>query len=452
MTGTVAAATLSAAVARRLRPALARPALWVAGLATPLLFDGYLVIAHTLGAALAAAAVVLGLRLLDNRGRTAVTTVGIGACAAGAVLLRTEAVLWGVALAAALAVLAARRRSRPLVGAATLALVATAAARLGEHLWVTRIVGQPVAPLRDAPRAGAGLLAGRVGSVELTWLAPGYGWSPGAALALVVMAGAVVVGAVVARRLPGKRRLMVALAVTASAAALAAVAIAPTNLVPGLLVTCPVALAGLVAARRSTLVQPAARLALTAFALFAVAVAATQYAGGGSVEWGGRYFALGLPVLVPVVLEALAGAGQRLDRRTARTAAGALAVCSLAVAAMGVTSLAAIHRVTARLTATADRAGQQVDPTGRPVMVATAPSAPRLAWATFDRQRWLIARPVDLAALVGRLRAAGLTDVVLVTRDLATDLTAAGPRVEVVPVPGPDVGSRWRVVVLHLRP
>ena len=68
LAGTVAAAGLAAVLARRLDPALVRPDLWMVGLASPLLFDGFLVIAHTLGAALAAAAVLLALRAVERAG------------------------------------------------------------------------------------------------------------------------------------------------------------------------------------------------------------------------------------------------------------------------------------------------------------------------------------------------------------------------------------------------
>ena len=94
------------------------------------------------------------------------------------------------------------------------------------------------------------------------------------------------------------------------------------HVVPGLLVAAPVLAAGLVALRRSCLRPLGAGLAFTTFAVFALLVAATQYARGGSGEWGGRYFALGLPVLVPVALLALAEAGARLDAVTRRAAAG----------------------------------------------------------------------------------------------------------------------------------
>ena len=75
--------------------------------------------------------------------------------------------------------------------------------------------------------------------------------------------------------------------------------------------------AGLVLVRRGTFASPAARLATSTAALFALAVLATQYPVGGSMEWGGRFFHVGLPLVVPVLLLAVAAA-----RRRQRTNAG----------------------------------------------------------------------------------------------------------------------------------
>ena len=96
--GTLAAAALGAALASRIGgPGLARPALWALGLASPLLFDGYLVIAHTIGAALAAAAVLVAAVAIQRR--RPLLALAVGPLVAVAVLFRTEALLFGVALA-----------------------------------------------------------------------------------------------------------------------------------------------------------------------------------------------------------------------------------------------------------------------------------------------------------------------------------------------------------------
>jgi hypothetical protein len=166
--GTVAAAVLAAALAGRLRPGLARPSLWAVGLASPLLFDGYLVIAHTLGAALAAGAVVCALRGLEGRGRPAVAVAGVAGCMAVAVLLRNEAVFWGLALGVAVGAFALRRRSRVGGALAVGSVLAAAAAHLGEQAWIGRILGGDTTGVGGGVDAASGFLADRVHSLTLT--------------------------------------------------------------------------------------------------------------------------------------------------------------------------------------------------------------------------------------------------------------------------------------------
>jgi len=149
-----------------------------------------------------------------------------------------------------------------------------------------------------------------------------------------------------------------------------------------------VAGAGLFLIGRTTLRTTAGRTSLAVFTVFALCVVASQYAVGGSTEWGGRSFALGLPMLVPVLLLALKEQKVRVDHHVGRRAVAALAVCSLATATLSITSLRHQHRRLGQLVGMADDAGLVAAPTGeRPVMVATYPSVPRWAWRTFDRQR-----------------------------------------------------------------
>lgn len=447
LAGTAGAAALAAALAARLGRGLARPTLWLVGLGSPLLFDGYLVMAHSLGAALAAGAVIFGLRALEGR-RFLISVVGAGVCLALAVLVRSEAVLLGAGVAAAAGMVAVRQRHRAAAGLALVAVVATGLARQGEQAWIALIVGgRPVTP-GGAVDPGTGFVAARVNSLSLTWLWPSYGGDTWPAIALLIMLVALVAGAVATRRRPADQGVVVVGAVTAFAAAGVALAADPSHLVPGLLIAFPALGAGLAALRRSTLATPAARFAFVTFVVFALGVAATQYARGGGREWGGRYFALGLPVLAPLLVLALAGAAARLDAVVRRAATVALVSCTVALSAIGLGSLRDAHRFTDRVVTAVDRTGRPLG--DRPVMVTTSGTMPRLAWATFDRQRWLLASPTQLDALLDRLRDAGLDRVVLVTDSPSRDQAELGPDVSVVPTDVPVPRGRWRVVVLGL--
>ncbi len=409
--GTVAAAGLAALLAGRIDPALARPTLWVAGVASPLFFDGYLVIAHTLGAACAAGAVLAAAVAFERRSR--VYALAVLPCVIAAVLLRTEAAFLALGLAAA-AVVVGFRRDRLVAGlVAASSLLAGFAGRALERAWIGHIVGGPVAgggPTSPIPTAG--FLADRKQAFVLTWLRPSYDASRTVDLLLVLVLGGLLFAAYTVRR----HRPGTATGVgVAGAAALLALVLDPTNIVPGLLITCPVAVAGLALAGRSTFASPAARLAGVTAAVFAAGVVATQYATGGSGEWGGRYFALALPVALPLAVYAIRACGSR------PLVVGVVA-SSLALGAMGVGSLRASHQRGAGFVAALDRAAGP----GRPVMVTTIPLVPRMAWPTFDRQRWLLSKRADLATLVDRLGPAGVQRFTFVTRD-ASDLALLPP-------------------------
>jgi hypothetical protein len=405
--GTVAAAGLAALLAGRLDPALARPAVWAVGLGSPLLFDGFLVIAHTLGAAAAAAAVLAAAAAFERR--KPALAVAVVPCVAVAVLLRSEAVFLGLGLAVAAGLVGLRRGHRAVAAAvASGALLAAAGAHLGEAAWIRHILGGAgTGTGATLVPATSGLVSGRVDAFVLTWLRPSYQATPLADLALLTMVAAVTTAALVVRRLPARRRSIVALAGLASAAAVLALLVAPRNLVPGLLVACPLVAVGLVLADRRALAPTPALLGAVTAGVFALGVLATQYPTGGSGEWGGRYFALALPVALPVLLLAIRGHGS-----PARFVAAALVVCSLAMAAMAVGGIRSTHRFATGLVSAVDRAAGP----GRPVLVTTAPLAPRLAWPTFDRQRWLLSSPAGVGALVDRLRAAGVERFTFVAR------------------------------------
>jgi hypothetical protein len=428
--GTLAAAGLAALLARRIAPDIDRATLWTVGLASPLLFDGYLVMGHTLAASAAAGAALSAIVAIERR-RPA-WALAVAPCVAVATLLRNEALFLAAALAVTTGGIALyRRNDRRLAATAGLvagiSAVAGVVAAVGDRLWLEHIVGDglpgPAAPFTH----GAGnLVTDRLEGFVITWLRPTQLGSAPVVIALLVMLAAVLYGAVRARRAEGEGEgdgrngtpviLAGAVAAVASVVALAA---EPANVVPGLLVAFPLAAAGLVVLSRRTFAAPAAVVAGGTFLLFALAVVATQYRTGGTGEWGGRYFALGLPVLVPVLVLALRDRGRRLAPPARRAAAVSLAVCSLSMTTMAVVAHRSANDASSRLASwvEAGTARAAVPGDGRPVVVSTDEVLPRLAWAAFDDRRWLVAAPFQLEGLVGRLRDTGLERFALVTAD-----------------------------------
>jgi hypothetical protein len=331
-------------------------------------------------------------------------------------------------------------------------LVAGAGAHFLEDWWTLRLLGGGGLPAVGGSGvvAGSSVLNDRIHGFFVTWLTPGYGGRVVTGLALLIMAAAIGAGAAAVRWRPADDRRIRLFAMVAGAGALLALVSGPTTVVPGLLLAFPLVVAGVLLVGRRTFRSQAARVAAGVSTLFVLAVIATQYAKGGGGEWGGRYFALAIPLYVPVLLLALRDAGGRLSSQTARTALIALAACSIVMSTIGLGALRSSHRASARLVAAVDRAGRTVAGV-EPVMVTTQGSVPRFAWSTFDRQRWLLASPEGLDDLLGRLRAAGVAQVGFVTRDLPRDratLDRAGA--DIVSDDGSLSERGWHVLVIGM--
>ena len=379
--GTVAAAAIAALLARRLDAAVARPTFWAVGVASPLFFDGYLVIAHSLGAAAAGLAALGAFAFLDRRRWPAL--IGAAAAITVAVLLRSEAALFAGALAAVVAVAGWRRhRISALVAGGLLAGVA-AVTHVAETAWQAAIVGEGGASA-GLPAASGSRIAGFVA----TWLSPGDRPRRVGEVLLIVMLVVTVAAAVELRR--GQARLAAALLTAAFLLAVARLAVAPAEVIPGLLIAFPLMVVGLLSADR---LEPLGATAV----LFALGVLATQYDRGGTTEWGGRYFALTLPLAVPVLIVSVRSRLPAIDDRDRRAIVTALTLQAAAMAILAVASLRVGHQRTADLVAAAKRAPS----TANAVVLTSRGAVPRLAWSLLDRQRWLLA---------ARCRCAGVGD------------------------------------------
>ncbi len=357
LAGTVIAAGLAAALAGRLDCSLVRLTLWVVGLVSPMLFDGFLTMAHTLGGACATAA---GWGPSSRSRRSAPGWPWPWRPpVAGAVLLRNAALLFAGALALVTVLIGHRRRYRmpaQVVAGATVA--GAVAARLVERIWIAHITGGAVgATVVGVPSAGTGFVKGRVVGFLATWLNPAYGGSLGLRLAVLVMLPAIGWCVLRVRTHPQDRAGILGAAVVAAAAAVVALWMEPGNVVPGLLVAFPAGTAGLLLLRRHLFDDVGPVVIGATAGLFALAVLATQYAAGGTAEWGGRYFALVIPVAAPLFLAALRDQASSLSDVLRRGLVVALVVCSLALSTMAIGGLRAGNQVAATVAAGIEAAG-----------------------------------------------------------------------------------------------
>jgi hypothetical protein len=443
--GTVLAALLAALLARRLGDGLARPTLWLVGLASPLVFDGYLLIGHSLGAAASAGFVLLILVARDRRGWAPLA--GALACLVVGGLLRNEVQLLAVAAAIVLAVEAVRRRDR-FAGVLAGAVVLTGAVTFAVDAKLT------AAALGGAPQAFAigsqsgNLVTDRLFAAALTLLVPSYG-KFGVGDVLAVLAAAVALfGAFIARTRPEDSEGITVVFCTAAVASVARLFF-PAGAVPGLVVAFPLLAVGLVSLRRTDVRGDAARLAGIA-GLFAAAVLATQYRSGGSGEWGARYLAAGLPVVVPLVALGLRRIPSALAAEPSRRRAVVVALVALAVApaVLAVATLRSSHRETVALVAAIDRAANTTDPGdgGLPVVLTTAKATARFAYPILDDGRWLTVPADDLGAYADRVSTLVPGSVVFVTRDLESDADVLDSRFRVTEID--ELHGGWHILRL----
>jgi hypothetical protein len=248
------------------------------------------------------------------------------------------------------------------------------------------------------------------------------------------------------RRIRARRRRNGRGALIGTGIAVAALAVGPfTNfVVPGLLLASPIIAAGIIALRRTT---GDAAFMLWVAAVFALAVIATQYDRGGTLEWGGRYFAIAVPVAMAPLLSGLRSMGERLEPRTRVAGGTAIVVLSGALAFSGLSAIRNVHAYAGRVLAAADEAGTRSDAGGGdPVVITRDNDVGRFTWPASTRQRWLWVPPDDTAPVIEALAADGVQSVVIATQDPDSDADLLGE------APGEPIAraGAWRFYVVAI--
>ena len=434
---TFAASVGTARIVARTRPSLAVAALWFTGLLSPLFFDGYLGYAHSLAAALLVWAGVFALHFADpHPKKSAPDTLVLLASAvlvALAALLRTEAAFVGLAIAGATFVTGLRYWPRRRWVLLFLAIGPTAlAAAVLDRLIKPATIG--VANPRHATDPWGGLV-GRFEGLQRTWLSPGS--YPVDLLILFIAVLIFVVGLAGFNR--SREQLAELLLALGLALAIARVILPEPILVFGLVMACPLLILGMVKGARLVGANAETLFCLATFVLFSGAVLITQYRFGGVAEWGGRYFAVGLPFAVAVAVPGLAIAVSQFSPRRSYRLIALAAGASLLINLGGIQSLVHSRSTTRALTnevaesmATVNllRSGPTDDDRGhgyrqahlRPVVVSTVPAMARLAWDVVDRGSWLLVENEDLSPLADRLADLDVDHFTLVTGEADEDL------------------------------
>lgn len=279
-----------------------RPAFWMAVLGTTLPFHVGVLWAHAPAFGLTGLA-ALGLcraTEVDRRVRRRWMLVASVALAL-AVLLRTEALLLGVAVTVALL----WRDRADLRQAWSLAVMPAIGAGLAFVVepWLIELLAGPRSGGSALVATGRDLsVAGRISVLRIMLLEPSV---TDAGRAVLRLLGLVLLftGAGLARSRFDSQRVTVGISV----GAVGCYGIAfGAGAAPGLLVAMPlVALAGIlvVATRRS-----GAPVFVIAFGVFASLVVATSYDSGGGGDWGGRYLFVGIPLILVGLVPTLTAA------------------------------------------------------------------------------------------------------------------------------------------------
>ena len=259
--------------------------------------------------------------------------------------------IFAASLALVAGVIAVRGPSRvPAESVALAAAGGALAARAGEAAWFSHIIGGVRAPIAIPTEPGPGFVQGRFEGFYNTWLLPDYYLTQPVSLLLLGVAACLAIAAFGARTSPADRGRVLAAGGRRRVLRSRRPRRRPDDAGPRPAHRLSRADDGHRGHAPSALpLDPDAGSAAATSGLFALGVIATEYPSGGTGEWGGRYFALALPVIVPVVLLALLRQSEVLERSVRRGAVVALAVCSVASTTMALCSIRRVAPVATAL-------------------------------------------------------------------------------------------------------
>lgn len=382
-------------------------AMWLTAIASPLVFDANLVLAHAIAAAATGAAFVLVFRVAP-RARSDRAAVGIasavGALVAAGALLRSEVVLLGAVMGVVAVVHAMRDRDRRSWVVGVAASGAAVAAYLLEPRWIEAVAESSPGQKVIAASSRGGVSGASEGALTVLF---GLG-DAGVALVLCVF---LAVGAALALRLrPGEPGFAVLLAAGALIAGV--VNLADSAIVPGLVWAFPLLAVGVVSFSGRQVWPAAIRRSCHAVGVFAVLVLLTQYSVGGGAEWGWRYAAVAMPALCAALSVPLVELGRGREPAR-RTAVAGLVVASLLVPLSGIVVQ---RRSVGRADLLLDRTDEAFRAADADVIVATESSFGRFAWPRSIVRDVVAVRggQEELDALLGHLEDRGIDRFLLV--------------------------------------
>jgi hypothetical protein len=400
---TMAAGGLAAARSRR----HSAVAMWITGVASPLVFDANLVLAHAMAAAVTGAAFVLVFRTAPRirTARAGVTVaIAVGALIATGALLRSEVVLLGAVTGLVAVVHGVRDRTGPVVMVGVAAVAGAATTYLLEPLWIEAVTGSSTSRKVIAASSRGGVTGAAEGALTVLF---GRGDAGAALVVSVLFATAAVLGL---RMRPTEPMFAVLLAGGGFLAA--GVHLTDPSIVPGFVWAFPLLAAGAAAVSPRQLWPVAIRRSSQAVGLFALAVLLTQYSVGGGAEWGWRYVAVALPAVGAALSIPL------VDRSRTTPPAARLAVSGVVLVGVLVpfSGILAQRQAAARVERLLDRTDAALQTSDADLIIAADASFGRYAWPRSIAGEVVTARggERDLDRLLAHLRERDVERILLV--------------------------------------
>lgn len=396
LVGTILAGLAGAQIAGLFSQRIRTVTFWVLVMGSPLFFYGYTATAHTLAAAASSVAMLVVLQASKMRGSLVLSIAGASMFLA--VVLRTEAVLFGVALAIGIVVF------RPLVGRfqnAVLTLVvagSTVTAHVGSLWWAVQVAGEKPVSEGEGILAGARFLSGMRFSLVGRDLGGGI-----VLFAVMMTAYGCTLLALTLRQEPQNRQVQLVFAGVSVVGSVMVASFAPV-VISGLVPAMPLLIAGLVLVRRSSMTDTRIGLILLVSIIFFAGVLITQDSSAGGLQWGGRYLLLAVPMLTSVAVASLANLVNK-DPHGGTVLVSVLTIATVALSLNAALVLRAGHErsqeLNTRMDVMAVEATYEVGK--RPVIVSSNTHLGRHVWTMLDQVDFFLPPAEDFEAYLRRL-------------------------------------------------
>lgn len=311
--GTWIAAMNASGLAGLVRRKLMIPTLWLTAVGTPLLFDAYVVNAHSLAAAAGSACALGVMRFATPETNTRASTRLYGTgwlllailSAVLLVLLRSEGAILIGSLAFTGCLLAISFKGyQPKINYR----LAGPCLFIGVTGIITYLLNEQWSlAISSTPGTTSASIARQTDPLHLLWASILRPWSDdnrSASSTMFIVLASIIIAGLAIRLKPRWNLLGLGLLWVAAATAVIR-GVYSTELVSGLLPTIPAVVLGLLLLGTPDLNFLTVRFLLGSSAFAAIAILWTAYGIGGGTEWGGRFFHILIPFLTPLAVAAL---------------------------------------------------------------------------------------------------------------------------------------------------